>query len=779
MEITNHNEVSQRLSKSEVPLRLLIDTIPALIHTGQPDGFLDFFNRRWLDYVGLALTDLLGWRWTCAIHPADVEELVDRWRASLLSGEVFEAESRVRRADGVYRWMLHHKVPLRDGQGKIVKWYGSSMDIDDLKSADERLRLVVDTTPALLHSARPDGYTDFLNKGWLDYLGLRFEDVRGWCWDRIIHPEDIARVGDYWKSMLASGKSGETEARVRRFDGVYRWFWFRAAPMYDGTGRLIKWYGQATDIDDRKRAEEQLSRSEAYLTEAQRLSRTGSFGWGLTSGELFWSDETFQIFEYDQAVKPTMDLALQRTHPEDVDLVKQTIERASQDAEDFDCEHRLLMPDGSVKYLHVVAHALSDESGGIEFVGAVMDVTRSKQAEEALRRDERELRQLIDFLPQHVIVLDTDGDLLLVNQMVLDYTGHTFKDMLEMGTVERIERDIHPDDIERALGECQRGLSSGAPFELERRSLGKDGRYRWFLFRHNPVLDGEGRIARWFVTATDIEARKQEEEGIRMENIALREEIAKTSMFEDIVGTSPALQAVLTDVAKVAPTDSTVLITGETGTGKELIARAIHKRSKRSNRAFVSVNCAAIPQSLIASELFGHEKGAFTGALHRRLGRFELAEGGTIFLDEIGDLPAETQIALLRVLHEHEFERIGGNRSIRTDVRVIAATNRELEAAIAAGMFRSDLFYRLNVFPIEMPSLRDRREDIPLLVEYFIDRYARKAGKKIRRINKKTLELLQSYPWPGNIRELQNVIERSIIVCETENFSVDESWLSR
>jgi transcriptional regulator with GAF, ATPase, and Fis domain len=250
-------------------------------------------------------------------------------------------------------------------------------------------------------------------------------------------------------------------------------------------------------------------------------------------------------------------------------------------------------------------------------------------------------------------------------------------------------------------------------------------------------------------------------------------------MFEEIVGASPALQAVLTLVAKVAPTNSTVLITGETGTGKELIARAIHKHSKRSTRTFVSVNCAAIPPSLVASELFGHEKGAFTGATGRRLGRFELAEGGTIFLDEIGDLPPETQVALLRVLQEYEFERVGGNRSIRADVRVIVATNRDLQAAIAAGTFRSDLFYRLNVFPIEMPPLRERRDDIPPLAEYFIDRYARKVGKNIRSVHKKTLDLFQSYPWPGNIRELQNVIERSIIVCETESFSVDESWLSR
>jgi formate hydrogenlyase transcriptional activator len=281
------------------------------------------------------------------------------------------------------------------------------------------------------------------------------------------------------------------------------------------------------------------------------------------------------------------------------------------------------------------------------------------------------------------------------------------------------------------------------------------------------------------VAGTDIEDRKQAEERLEHENVVLREEIDKASMFEEIVGTSPPLQAVLSRVSKVARTDSTVLITGETGTGKELVARAIHRRSRRSSRAFVSVNCTAIPRDLIASELFGHEKGAFTGAAQRRLGRFELAGGGTIFLDEVGELPAETQVALLRVLQEHEFERVGGIRPIQTDIRVIAATNRDLQAAIAAGSFRSDLFYRLNVFPIEIPPVRDRREDIPMLVEYFIDRFARKAGKSIRGLNKKTLDLLQSYAWPGNIRELQNVIERSVIVCESENFSVDESWLSR
>jgi len=337
----------------------------------------------------------------------------------------------------------------------------------------------------------------------------------------------------------------------------------------------------------------------------------------------------------------------------------------------------------------------------------------------------------------------------------------------------------HPDEIEEIVMKSLLATAREVRFELECRLRRHDGEFRWFMAQLIPVRDERGHVIRWCGVSTDIHDRKLAEERLQIENIALREEVDRASMFEEIVGTSESLKAVLSRVAKVAPTDSTVLITGETGTGKELVARAIHKRSPRSSRACVSVNCAAIPQNLIASELFGHEKGAFTGALQRRLGRFELAERGTIFLDEIGDLPAETQVALLRVLQEREFERVGGNQALRADVRVIAATNRDLQTAISSGTFRSDLFYRLNVFPVEMPPLRERRDDIPLLVDYFVDRYASNAGKRIRSVNRKSLDLLQSYTWPGNVRELQNVIERSVILCDTETLSVEETWLSR
>jgi len=400
-----------------------------------------------------------------------------------------------------------------------------------------------------------------------------------------------------------------------------------------------------------------------------------------------------------------------------------------------------------------------------------------KRAEEKLRQDERELRQLIDFLPQHVLVLDAEGVLLQANRMLLDYNGHTLEEMQGVGTDKRHERDLHPDDLERTRSERRSGLASGVPFEIEKRMRGKDGRYRWFLFRYNPLLNEQGRAVRWFATATDIEERKQTEQRVRNENVALREEIERSSMFEEIVGSSEALRRVLGEVSKVAPTDSTVLISGETGTGKELIARAIHSRSNRSSRAFIRVNCAAISPSLIASELFGHERGSFTGAHQRRLGRFESADGGTIFLDEVGEVPPETQVALLRVLQEREFERVGGNQTVPVNVRVLAATNKDLLAAVADGTFRQDLFYRLNVFPIRLPALRERVDDIPLLVEYLVEQYSRKAGKRIRSISKHTLDLFQEYEWPGNVRELQNVVERAVILCDGDVFCVDPSWL--
>jgi formate hydrogenlyase transcriptional activator len=467
-------------------------------------------------------------------------------------------------------------------------------------------------------------------------------------------------------------------------------------------------------------------------------------------------------------------------HPGDLERLRSQRTAALASGLPFEVEQRALRKDGQYRWFLIRYNPLLDDTGNIlRWYATGTDIEDRKKAENKLRQEERELRQLIDFLPQHVLVLDKDGVLLQVNKTMLDYKGCTLEEMKGGGTRERIIRDVHPDDLDKVQNERRAGLTRGMPFEIEKRLLGKDGHFRWFLFRYNPVLTESGDIVRWFATATDIEDRKQAEDRMRNEAVALREQIDRDSMFEDIVGSSDSLRKVLQRVSKVASSDSTVLILGETGTGKELIARAIHKRSKRTDRAFIGVNCAAIPPSLIASELFGHEKGAFTGATQRRLGRFESANGGTIFLDEVGDLPGEIQIALLRVLQEREIERVGGNNSIPVDVRVLAATHRDLNALVAEGRFREDLLYRLNVVPIEVPPLRERVADIPLLVEYFIDRFGKRAGKKFKTIDKKSLKAFQSYAWPGNVRELQNVIDRAVILSDGETFAMDEGWLKR
>lgn len=671
--------------------------------------------------------------------------------------------------------------PLETEDGALVS--SAIRDITERKRAEEALRQseqhlrdVIETIPAIAWTRRPDGTNDFVNQHWQQYTGLSMQDTSGLGWKVALHPDDLATHVEKWRVSIATGTPFENEARLRRAsDGEYRWFLHRGVPLRNQQGEIVKWYGTGIDIEDRKCAEEALQRSEAYLAEAQRISHTGSFGCNVSSGEMFWSEETFRIFGYDSGTKPAVEAILERVHSGDKAMVQGQIDRATSQGSACDLEFRLLLPDDSVKHVHVVAHAVNDKAGNLEFLGAVTDITERNTAEEKIRAQEAELRQMLDFTPQLVAVFGPDRERLHLNRVALDYLGMS----LDEWQREVLGADVHADDVERLKSSWDRAASSDSAYELELRVRKADGSFRWFLGRFNPVHDESGQINRWYVACTDIDDRKRAEERLQQENVALREEIDKASMFEEIVGESPALRSVHARVAKVAPTDSTVLVTGETGTGKELIARAIHKRSQRAAQAFVSVNCATIPSSLISSELFGHEKGAFTGATQRRLGRFELAEGGTIFLDEVGELPVETQIALLRVLQEREFERLGGEKVIRANVRVIAATNRDLQESIDAGMFRRDLYYRLNVFPIEMPPLRERKEDIPLLVEYFIDRYASRAGKRIRSINKETLARLTSYAWPGNIRELQNVIERSVIVCDTESFTVDESWLSR
>jgi PAS domain S-box-containing protein len=1066
-EIKQRTEAARR---SERELRDVVNTVPAYVWSTSPEGQVDFVNDRWLRFTGLALDEAFGWKWEAVLHPDDRTRVVAGWQAAVKNGQAMESESRVRRADGEYCWWFIRNVPLRDESGKLVRWYGTAIDIEDRKRAEQALRKSEERWRSVFENsaigvALTDlngrflatnhvyqtmvGYTEeelralnFLDVTHKDYreanralitellegkrgqfqiekkyrrkdgsliwvsnnvslvpgteMVPRFimalsEDITvrkraeealrrseaylaeaqrltktgSWAYSpatekaiywsdemlqifgldpqrnnlpdreefvRMIHPEDRDRFNEGIERSRREKAEFALDYRVVLTDGTVKHIHGIGHPVLDETGNIIQYVGTDVDVTERKRAEEKLRRSEADLLEAQKISQTGSWKLDASSGTVTVSPQVFRIFgvEPDEDTSPP-EFWFSRNHPEDQKRIRELFERSRIQKTDYDADYRIVLPDGALKHLHAVGHPVLNDSGDlVEFVGTTMDITERKQREEALRRSEgylaeaqklthtgswavrvpqtenaqgetaqgsaviprfgweasywskemyrifcldpgstppsymevvrrfhpedarhntsvveqairsrtdfevdyrlllpngpakyihvvghpvvnasgdvielvgtamdvteqrearaalqiafeqikaeqTELRRMTDAVASYIYVLRPDGTALYANQTVLDYTGLTLEDVQREDQRARV---FHPEDVERLREERHEGLARGKPFELEQRARGRDGNYRWFLVRYNPLCDDHGNLIRWYATGTDIEDRKRAEERMRDENLALREQIDQTFMFEEIVGSSPALQTVLSSVVKVAPTDSTVLITGETGTGKELIARAIHKHSQRSGQAFISVNCASIPSSLIASELFGHEKGAFTGAVQRRQGRFELAHSGTIFLDEVGELPAETQIALLRVLQERQFERVGSNRVLPTDVRVIAATNRDLMAAIAAGTFRSDLFYRLNVFPIEVPPLRKRKEDIPMLVEYFVKRYAEKTGKQIRKIDMNTLELCQSYPWPGNIRELQNIIERSVILSSGDTFGIEKAWLA-
>ena len=694
---------------------------------------------------------------------------------------------------------------------------------------------MVDAIPTLAWSARPDGSIEFCNRRWLDYAGLSEEQASDWGWTAALHTEDHDRLMDFWRHLVASGEAGEIEARLRRYDGEYRWFLFRAEPVRDNHGDIFKWYGANTDIEDRKRTEALLAaekrtlemiasgacladilerlcdtidaqapniKSAVMLMDADGTHLRTAAGPRLAKGWIeaitpleigpcigscgsaaslkqrvivsdiatdpLWVDFRDAALSYGLRAAWSQPLVSKNQHVLGTFGMYYTEPRTPNET-----DLRLIEGAG-----HIAVIAIEGERAQ----------TALQRAYQEIKQSEGRLRKIIDTIPTLAWCSLPDGTGEFWNRRWHDYTGLSPEAVRGWGWQDA----IHPEDLKEITDKWLGFLASGQPGEVEGRLRRFDGVYRWFLFRAEPLRDESGNIVNWYGTDTDIDDRKRAEgklekafeeikrlkDRLHDENVVLREQIDQVFMFEEIVGSSPSLKTVLSSIVKVAPTDATVLIAGETGTGKELIARAIHKGSQRAGNAFITVNCAAVPSSLIASELFGHERGAFTGALQQRKGRFELAHSGTIFLDEIGELPPETQIALLRVLQERQFERVGGSRVISSNVRIIAATNRDLTAAIASGTFRADLFYRLNVFPIHVPPLRNRKEDIPMLVEYFVERYAEKARKQISKVDKNTLKLCQSYPWPGNIRELQNIIERSVILCTGDTFWIDEAWLS-
>jgi PAS domain S-box-containing protein len=589
------------------------------------------------------------------VHPDDRDRLEKHVNQAVREKLEFEHEFRLVLPDGTLKYVSGIGRPVLDEAGNLTTFIGTTMDITQRTRAEEELRKqkahfekLFELAPEAIVLRDINNRILRVNREFTNLYGFTPEEAVGRDISDLIVPEGHWEASENLREALSRGERVNAELTRKRKDGSRLTVSFVAAPV-QVEGNTPEIYGIYRDITARKRAEEALRRSEAYLSEGQRLSHTGSWARCVTSGEVYFSQESYRIFGFEPDTKVTLQTILGRIHPDDRPAAQETIQKSIADSGDFELNYRIILDDGSIRHLHVLGHPVRNPDGSVaEFLGTHVDVTEQRLSRKALEDAFAEINALKEQLFQ--------------------------------------------------------------------------------------------------------------------ENVALRQEIDETSMFDEIVGKSAALQKVLKEIETVGPTDSTVLILGETGTGKELIARAIHNLSSRHDNAFVKVNCAAIPTGLLESELFGHERGAFTGAIAQRIGRFELAHHGTVFLDEIGEIPLELQPKLLRVLQEREFERLGSSRTLKTDARLIAATNRDLSDLVADHKFRSDLFYRLNVFPIRVPALRERPEDVPLLVRHFAEIFSRRMGKLIQSIPTDTMSALVGYDWPGNVRELQNVIERAVIL---------------
>ena len=553
-----------------------------------------------------------------------------------------------------------------------------------LQRSERELQEVIETIPAMAWSAATDGAAEFFNRRWLDYAGLSADQVHGWGWTSAVHPDDLSRLADYWRSVLASGEPGEFEARLRRFDGVYRWFLFRATPSLDH-GRVVKWYGTNTDIEARKTAEQ------AIVTQNSRLQLLLKLTKEITSN--------LEFRELLRAISASI-------------------------REVMDCDAvQIWLADSASGKFRLYALDFPEGKGFVKEGILIESVGACKRALETLQPTIRNIANPQEFPPDLYKLMVAEG---LKTQCVIPLVSRG-RAVAALTINRRTDNPFLPDEID-------------------------------FL------QEASGQIAIAIENCLAFSQISELKEKLAQEKVYLEEEIRSDMGFEQIVGNSPALKHVLQLVETVASSDSTVLLLGETGTGKELIARAIHDRSGRKNRTFVKLNCAAIPTGLLESELFGHEKGAFTGAITQKIGRLELADQGTLFLDEVGDIPLEVQPKILRALQEREFERLGSTHTRKVNVRLVAATNRDLESMIAAREFRSDLYYRLNVFPIRIPPLRERKHDIPLLVSYFVQKFAKQMQKKVESIPGSVMKALTAWEWPGNVRELENFVERAVIL---------------
>lgn len=670
-------KVNAELARVNMEYKAIFDALPFAIALFEPGRIVRRCNPTYETMLGWKAEELIG-------NPAPLPERErEIWRAQeeglRLGRPFFDYEGTRLRSDGSEFPASISVVPLFGEDKSFAGYVGWLVDITQRRAQQVERQMftaLVQHNPGFVGVADMTGAAQFVNPFGMKLFGL--ED------DEQVKKTNVLEF--FAESERARGQSEILPAVIKQgqleFETLGRNFKTGKTFPLQCTGFVIPdaktgapafLAAVAQDITERKRSEEELSRRDAYLTEGQAISHTGSWAWNPADETGFWSNELFRILGYEpNTVPPTPSTCHATIHAEDRKAAEAAWQHAVATGTNIDSNFRIVRPDGSIRYIHNLGHPVGSVAGGIEFIGTIIDVTQQYEDRIAL---------------------------------------------------------------EKALDE-------------------------------NKALQ---------------EKLRKENISIQQSYQKLQDDVAATqeARYGNILGSSAALRRMIMLVDRVAPTETTVLITGETGTGKELIAQGIHQNSRRANGPFIAVNCAAITPTLITSELFGHEKGAFTGADRPHIGRFEQADGGTIFLDEIGDVPLETQLVLLRVLQERTFQRLGGNRSIPINVRVVAATNRELPAAMEEGTFRKDLFYRLNAFPIEVPPLRDRREDIPILVHHFSEESANRHGKNIPNIEKRSMDLLLSSNWPGNIRQLQNVIEAAVIACDGDTLFIEPRLLSR
>jgi PAS domain S-box-containing protein len=784
LDITERKAAEETVQRTEEKSRALLEAIPDLMFLQTADGvYLDYHATN-KQSLYLSPERFMGKNMRETLPPELAEKFAHYFKRAIETGDTQIVEYVLTMPDGE-RWYESRLVETDGNILSVVRDITERKEaVDALRESESRLRRAQEA--ARVGTWEWDiatGKSVWSEMIW-ELLGLEPGDGEATVerFASFIHPADRERVWDKVKQVLDHGEDHDDEFRIVRTNGEILWLAAKGRVIGSADGRPKLMIGVNIDITEQHRAIEKLRESDERFGKSFRSNPQPMSLTKLANGVYIDVNDSFLAmsgFTRKEVIcHSALRLKIWEKPEARADLISELKARGSV----VNRETRFRTKSGSIRTLLSSAERL--EIAGEEcLLIASSDITERIFAEQALVESEQRFRVMADTAPVMIWITDADTLCTYVNKQWVDFTGRTVEEELGNGWTET----IHPDDVETCLQTYRTAFDRREQFYMEYRARRFDGQYRWVLDHGAPRFSSTGSFLGYIGTVLDITDRKQSEEAaanaheelviahdevqrlkaqLEVENIYLQEEIRLAKNFGEMVGESDAIKYVMFKVNHVAVTDSTVLITGETGTGKELVARAIHSASGRSDRALITVNCAALPATLIESELFGHEKGAFTGAAARKPGRFELADGGTIFLDEVGELPLESQVKLLRVIQESEIQRLGGSNPIKVDVRIIAATNRNLKREIERGAFREDLWYRLNVFPITVPPLRQRKEDIPLLVEHFVANYAHKFGKTITSITPQTVQKLREHSWPGNVRELANVIERAVIYTQ-------------